>query len=91
MKATHADPRCCHHPVKPERGRPQRGEAYWYLSKRLFNMHRVQGDDAGMDEGRWRVGNVFLRLEHAEHARTTITELVRTVHQDHASPGMASP
>jgi two-component system response regulator len=62
---------------------PQRGAAYWYLSNSLLDIHRAQWDDDGTDEGRWHVGNVFLSLEQAEHARDKITEVLRTMHQDH--------
>jgi hypothetical protein len=69
MKATHADPRGCHHPGKPVCRRPQRGEAYWYLSQSLFDLSRAPWDEDGTDEEGWRVGNVFGGLEQAEHAR----------------------
>ena len=83
MKATNADPRCCHHPGKPACRRPQRGEAYWYLSQSLCDMSRAQVDER-TDQGRWHVGNVCKSLNQAEHARDKSKEVVLTVHQDHA-------
>jgi hypothetical protein len=73
MKATHADPPCCRHPIKPVWRRPQRGEHYWYLSHRVFDMNRTPWDDDGTDEGRWRLENIFVSLEHVEQACNKVT------------------
>jgi len=83
MKDTHEEPPCRRQRQAPQRRRPQRGETSWYLSNSLFAMRRTQWDDDGTDEGRWHVGNVCGSLEHAEQARDTITEVLRTFHQDH--------
>jgi hypothetical protein len=84
MKDNDEDPPCCRQRRAPERRRPQRGDVYWYLSKSVFDINRAQWDEDGTDEGRWRVGNVFLSLEHAEHARNTITAVLLSLYQDHA-------
>jgi hypothetical protein len=83
MKETHEDPPHCVHPAKRKRQRPQRGDQYWYLSNSMFDMSRAQWDDDGTDEERWQLGNVFLSLEQAEHARKKIKEVLLTLHQEH--------
>jgi hypothetical protein len=83
MKATNENPPCCNQAVKPTRRRPQRGDQYWYLSNSVFDVCRTPWNDDGTDEGRWHLGNVFGSLEHAEHARDTIKEVLRTLHQEH--------
>jgi hypothetical protein len=72
MKATHAAPPCCHHPVQPAWRRPQRGEADWYLSHRVFDMNGTPYDEEGTDEGKWRVENVCGSLKHIEQAHNTV-------------------
>jgi hypothetical protein len=69
MKATHADPPCCPHPITPEWGRPPRRAVAWYLSKSLVNLSRAPWEDE--DEGRERVEHVFGSLEHVKQARAT--------------------
>jgi hypothetical protein len=39
-------------------------------SQSVCDMNRVQGDDNGTDERRWRVGNVLVSLAQAEQVRT---------------------
>ena len=91
MKEINADLLCDNYPVKPERRRPQRGEVYWYLSNSLFDINQAQWDDDGTDAGRWRIGNVFGSLEHAERARAKLTEVLLNFHKDHTSPCMSTP
>jgi hypothetical protein len=43
------------------------------------------------DEESWHVGNVFVSVKHAEHARENSTEILLTLYQEHASPHIASP
>jgi hypothetical protein len=83
MKETSEDSSCCGYPAKRERRKPQRGDQYWYLSNSMFDISRAQWDDDGTDEGRWQLGNVFLSLEQAEHARKKIKEVLLTLHQEY--------
>ena len=46
-------------------------------------MSRASCNDDGTDEGRWQLGNVFLSLEQAEHARKKIKEVLLTLHQEY--------
>jgi hypothetical protein len=49
----------------------------------MFDMSRAQWDDDGTDEERWQLGNIFLSLEQAKHARKKIKEVLLTLHQEH--------
>ena len=62
---------------------PRQGEHYFLI---LGNgtIARFPWNDTDFDHEAWHFGNCFQTQEQAEHARDTITEVLRTVHQDHA-------
>src|SRR4029453_8956648 len=63
------DPLCHGQRRDAERSRPQRGEAYWYLSKSVCDMNRAQWDAGGK-----RIGNtkpLFTRPHLPTPSRTS--------------------
>jgi hypothetical protein len=69
---------------------PSTGEQYW-LMLGDGRIERFPWNDTAFDHEAWHFGNCFKTYEEAVHAREKITEVLRTLHEDHASPDIVSP
>jgi hypothetical protein len=69
---------------------PSTGEQYW-LMLGDGRIERFPWNDTAFDHEAWRFGNCFKTYEEAVHAREKISEVLRILHEDHASPDIVSP
>jgi hypothetical protein len=69
---------------------PSQGELYFLI---LGNgmLESFPWSDTVFDHEAWHFGNCFQTQAHAEQAREKMQEVLHTLHQEHASPRMASP